>query len=284
MMPLRSLSQRSFFDPEFVCPSILEEGTVPWLLGRYRSQLFPAWMLKGWRGEGKAGRNAWPAIVLVCMWLLRFSETGMSRLAAVKRARTDLQWRAAMGLECDLIPPSERTMRDFERFLAERHPAVDVPRYILIHENVVRLCSEHNVIGKAPLWATDSTPMWCYGAVLDTVRLLGDGLRKLGLRWARGTRCSLEEVAQLWDLPLLLAKSTKGWFTIDWRDRDARADTVDQLAGFVLRTVAWVRQRLPEVRSSLRKGLLRLCRHLLRIVSNNLGGPAGCYFLNAATS
>ena len=273
-MPLRRFSQRSFFDPEFVCPSILDTGTVPWLLGRCRSQLFPPWLLKGWRGEGKIGRKAWPAAVLTSLWLLRWAEEGMSRLSSVKRARTDLQWRAAMGIECDIAPPSERTMRDFEKFLAEHHPDVDVPRYILIHENIVRVCKEHDVIGDSPLWAIDSTPMYCYGAVLDTVRLLGDGMRQLGHSWARGTRSTLTEVAESWGLPLLLAKSTKGWFDIDWRDRDARAAVVDQLAGHVERLVAWVRKRLYEVRPAFRKGILRRCRNLLKVVSNDLEADA----------
>lgn len=273
-MPLRSFSQRSFFDPEFVSPSILVQGTVPWLLGRYRSQLFPSWLFKGWRGESKVGRKAWPAVVLTCLWLLRWTEEGMSRLASVNRARTDLQWRAAMGLECDIAPPSERTMRDFEKFLAQRHMAVDVPRYILIHENIVRMCKQHDVVGDNPLWAIDSTPMYCYGAVLDTVRLLGDGLRQLGHRWARGTRRTLTEVAELWGLPLLLAKSTKGWLDVDWRDRDARADVLEQLGDHVVRLVAWVRRRLSEVRPGFRKGILRRCRNLLKVVSNDLEADA----------
>ena len=42
-MPSRSLSQVSFFDPEFVCPSCLVPGSVPWLLARHRSMLFPPW-------------------------------------------------------------------------------------------------------------------------------------------------------------------------------------------------------------------------------------------------
>jgi len=269
-MPLRSLSQCSFFDPEFVCPSVLRRGTVAWLLGRFRSKLFPPWLLKGWRGEGRMGRNAWPAMVLICLWLLRWSEEGMSRLGCVKRARTDLEWRAAMGLKCDIAPPSEKTLRDFERFLGARHPETGVPRYVLIHEHIVRLCRAKGVLHTEPIWATDSTPMWCYGAVLDTVRLLGDGLRQLGCRWAQATRCPLEDVAKDWGLPLLLAKSTKGWFDVNWRDREDRALVVDQLADDAVRVVAWVRKRLGTVRPGLRKGLLRQCRNLLRVVANDL--------------
>jgi hypothetical protein len=41
--------------------------------------------------------------------------------------------------------------------------------------------------GSDAAWAMDSTPMWCYGAVLETVRMLGDGLVKLGLGWAEAS-------------------------------------------------------------------------------------------------
>jgi hypothetical protein len=269
-MPQVSLSQQSFFDPEFVSPSILEPGTLPWLLARYKSYLFAPWLLKGWRGEGKVGRNAWPAHVLACLWVLRWSEEGTSRLASVKRARTDLEWRAVLGLRCDVDPPSERTMRDFEKFLARRHPETGVPRFTLLHEHFVRLCKTHGVIGEDAIWATDSTPMWCYGAVLDTVRLLGDGLRQLGRRWARANRTSLSAVATDWELPLLLAKSTKGHFTVDWRDSDERAAVVTTLAGDVVRIVARVREELAQARPAFRKGLMKRCRDLLAVVSNDL--------------
>jgi hypothetical protein len=269
-MPIRSLDQSSFFDPEFVCPSCLEPGTVPWLLARCRSKLFPNWLLKGWRGESRRGRKAWPAVVLVSLWLLRWTEEGMSRLASIGRAKTDLRWRSAMGLACDVEPPSEKTMRDFERFLSQRHTEAGVPRYMLVHEQIVRLCKSAGVVGEKPLWATDSTPMWCYGAVLDTVRLLGDGLRQLGRRWARATRTSVVEVAELWDQPLLLAKSTKGAFDIDWRDPDARASVVDELAQHAINTVQWIRDHADEARRGLRKGLRRWCRRLLRVVQDDL--------------
>lgn len=269
-MPRKSLSQNSFFDPEFVMPTCLREGTVPWLLARFRSTLFPAWLLAGWRGEGKIGRNAWPAVVLITLWLLRWTEEGTSRVASVRRARTDAAWRAAMGLSFDVEPPSEKTMRDFEKFLAGRHAHADQARYIVFFEHVVRQCLHAGVIADKPLWATDSTPMWCYGAVLDTVRLMGDGLRDLGRCWAKATRTSLADVAECWDLPLLLAKSVKGSYDVDWRDAEARADVVDDLADNVVRIVSRIRADIEQARSGLRKPLLRRCRRLLQVVCDNL--------------
>ena len=269
-MPRRSLSQSSFFDPEVVMPECLESGTAPWLLARYRTALFPPWLFTGWRGEGRLGRDAWPAVVLMTLCVMRWNEEGMSRRAACRRAKTDLQWRAALGLSCDRSPPDERTIRDFECFLRRRHPDADLPRHLLIHEHIVRLCLGAGMVDDGAVWVTDSTPMWCYGAVLDTVRLMGDGLRMLGRRWAEAMDLSLEEVAAQWGLPLLVAKSTKGSYRIDWRDSEARAELVSDLAGEVVRIVAWVRRRLQQVRSNKRKGLLRKCRRLVRVVRDDL--------------
>lgn len=270
-MPVRSLAATSFFDPEFVSPGCLVHGSLPWVLARCRSKWFPAWVFAQWRGHGRRGRDAWPAVVLMTLVLLRWSEQGMSRRAAVRRAGTDVVWRAAMGLALGTSSPSERTLRDFERFLQRRHGNTQVPRYLLLHEYIVRSSIEHGVVDAArTAWAMDSTPMWCYGAVRDTVRLLGDGLRMLAQDWAQARRCSLRAVADEWQLPWLLAKSTKGAFRIDWSQAAAMATVVTKLAGDVVKAVATIRRNVESVRRGLRKRLLRHCRRLARVVSNDL--------------
>jgi hypothetical protein len=161
-------------------------------------------------------------------------------------------------------------VRDFERFLQRRHGPTQVPRYLLLHEHIVRACLDAGVVAAPPAWAMDSTPMWCYGAARDTVRLLGDGLRMLAGSWGRATRRPLATVAETWAMPFLLAKSTKGAFPVDWREAAASTAVVTQLAEAVLRAVTLVRRDLATVRAGLRKGLLRRCRHLVRVVSNDL--------------
>jgi hypothetical protein len=270
-MPVRSLAATSFFDPEFVAPGCLATGSLPWMLARYRSEWFPAWLFAEWRGKGRRGRDAWPAVVLMTLVLLRWSEQGMSRRAAVRRAGTDIVWRAAMGLTLGASSPSERTFRDFERFLLRRHGSTQAPRYLLLHEHIVRSSIEHGVVAAAKAaWAMDSTPMWCYGAARDTVRLLGDGLRMLAQTWGRATRRPLVAVADEWQLPWLLAKSTKGAFKVEWSQAAATANVVTKLAGNVIDAVAVVRRNLESVRPGLRKRLLRSCRHLLQVVDNDL--------------
>jgi hypothetical protein len=270
-MPVRSLGARSFFDPEFACPGCLVPGSLPWLLARCRSRWFPTWLFGDWRGNSRRGRDAWPAVVLTTLMILRWSEEGMSRRAAVRRGATDMVWRAAMGLALDGATPSERTLRDFEKFLQDRHGATQIPRYLLLHGSIVRGCLDAGVADpKTARWAMDSTPMWCYGATRDTVRLLGDGLRMLAGTWARATRCSFAAVVEQWQMPFLLAKSTKGAFGVDWSQATATGEVITQLAANVVKGVTLVRRDVESVRPGLRKALLRKCRHLLRVVSDDL--------------
>lgn len=269
-MPRRSLSQSSFFDPEFVQPDCLQPGTVPWLVARYRSKLFPGWLLCGWRGEGRRGRDAWPATTLLTLLLLRWSEEGISRLGSTKRAKYDTRWRAAMGLHLRTQVPDEKTLREFEAFLLQRHRGCDVARYLLLHEHIVRLCMGAGVVDDKATWVIDSTPMWCYGAVLDTIRLLGDGTRMLALRWSKASGQSLEQLAKQWDVPHVLAKSTKGHFRIDWRDIDQRATVVATLAAAALRAVEHVRRDISKANAGRRKRLLRCCRNLARCIEQDL--------------
>ena len=270
-MPTPSLSQVSFFDPSFLMPGCLEAGAVPWLLGTLGRSLFPTWLARDWRGSGGRGRKAWPAHVLMALVLLRWSEEGMSRLASVKRAEVDLRWRAAMGLRVGAPTPSERTVRDFERFLLQYDARFGTRRMVVLHEHLVRACLAEG-IGDGAEWAADSTPMWCYGAVQDTVRLLGDGLVRAAGWYARACGRTRKQLAREWNLPLLLAKSTKGHHAIDWRDADARAGVVTELADAAMRVAERV-QGTPDIRET-REGrqALEVCRRLLRVVAQDLEG------------
>lgn len=269
-MPLRPQPQVSFFDPEFADPGCLEPGTLPWLLSRHRRLLFPAWLFVDWKRAGQTGPKGWAASVLMTLMLLRWFEEGMSRTAAVRRAKRDTTWRAAMGLRIGGKTPSLRTVRRFESFLKRRHPETGVPHYILLHEHFVRLCFEAGVVDGRAVWAMDSTPMWAYGAMQGTIRLLGDGLRTLCRRWAKLTARTVATLAAEWDLPLLVARSTKGAYRVDWRDADQRAGAMDRIAGDVLRVADLVTREVEAVRANKRKGIRRMCRNLLKVIRDDM--------------
>jgi len=268
-MPTLDFAQDSFFPPTFISPGCTPVGSINWLLTHHRQLVCAPYLLRGWRGEKRVGRKAWPAPVLLALVLLRWSE-GLPREAAIRRASTDLGWRAAMGLPADVKVPSDRTVRDFERFLGERHPEIGVHRYVLLHEHIVRLCLDRDVLERPPIWGIDSTPMWCYGACIDTVRLMGTGLRHLARAWSRATGETFAAVAKRWSAPFLLTPSTKGGFDIDWKDRAQRGTVIDTLARAVVRIVGDVRQQVMGVRRRLRRRILLLCRALLGVVSSDL--------------
>lgn len=269
-MVRRPQPQVSFFDPEFADPDCLEVGTFPWLLARNHDRLFPAWLFVDWKPPAQRGPKGWAGSILMTLMLMRWSEEGMSRKAAVRRAKRDTTWRAALGLPIGGKTPSARTLRRFEVFLQRRHPETGVPHYILFHEHFVRMCLDAGVVGERPVWAMDSTPMWAYGAMLDTMRLLGDGLRMLCSRWAKVTGTTLAALANEWNLPLLLAKSTKAAYRVNWRDPDERAGAMDRVAGDVLRVVELVRGKVETVRTNKHKGLHRLCRRLLKVIRDDM--------------
>jgi len=262
--------QLSFFSPEFIDPTCLVPGTVPWVLRRFGSVVFPAWLFEGWRKDHGRGRDAWSPLVLMSLLMLRFLEAGMSRRAAVRRAKSDLVWRAAMGLAMGGASPSETTVRRFEAFLTGRDDRTGMVRYLLVHEHLVRRCLQEEQLVVASAWATDSTPMWCYGAVRDTVRLLGDGVVRLACRYARLRHIPVGQLALEWQLPLLLSKSVKGHFRIDWSDSAQRSEVIEQLAEDVVRVVERIRCDVESLASKHRKDLLRRCSLLLRVVEQDL--------------
>lgn len=269
-MPYKPLSQTSFFTPEFADPECLPVGGIGWLFRRRGEAMCPTWLFGRWHGSGRRGRPAWPAWVLLPALLLASRDGCRSRRAMVRRLRRDTGWRAACRLEIGGETPDEATFRRFEAYLRRRDPTSGVARELLLHEHFVRLCVDEGVVECRATWVMDSTPMWCFGAVHGTFRLLGDGLRSLSREWARLTGRKLEELADDWDLPLLKAKSTKGAFRIDWKDAEARAGATDTLVRSVLTIICCIRKNIGSVRASKRKGLLRRCRALAKVVSDDL--------------
>ena len=79
-MPLKNFDTLTFPDLILLRGTFVEPGTLPWLLSEHHRLLLPELLFKGWKGERKVGREAWPAPRLMAMLLLRRSEAGMTRL------------------------------------------------------------------------------------------------------------------------------------------------------------------------------------------------------------
>ena len=263
-VPLKSFSRGSLFAPQTIAPGCLREGTVPWLLYQLGETLVPKFLQSEWRGAGREGRAAWSAPTLMALLLLRWTEGGMKRLTSCHRAKTDLAWRAAMGLTVNGETPTEKTVREFEQWLLKRSPGCDLPRYVVLHQSLYDLASRSEESAKR-IWMMDGTPMICFGALRGTVRLLGDGLRSLVQRWARLQRTPFATLAQELGVPWVTAKSTKGGLAIDWRNAETRHEAINQLVSDVLRVVEYLDvhlETLPAHEAEIRQR----CRVLLKVI------------------
>ena len=271
-MPLREFDPTSSLQAHVLSPQCLTEGSLAWALTHFKPLLFPDWLFAGWRGRSTKGPAAWPAPILCSLLLMRFSDKGCSRRGACRRAGTDLQWRAALCVPLGESVPDEKTVREFEAFLLERHAQLGIRRGLVLHEHLVSLCIQHGVVGQeAPVFTADSTPMDCYGAVMDTINLLGTGAIRLLRRGAQALRTSAAELARRWDMTRIQdAKSIKGAFCVDWRQHPQRDQVVTWLVERILNAVSEMRHSMAQMRHSFRKPLLRLARHLCRIISQDL--------------
>jgi hypothetical protein len=163
--------------------------------------------------------------------------------------------------------------------MAAKFPKTGQSRIVVLFEHIVRLCLDREVVGGESAWVLDSTPMWCYGAVLCTVNLLGEGVRSLARRWATARGVSLAVVAAEWQSPLVVAKSTKGHFDgTDWSDPCARSTVLKKLVELATNSVECVVRGIDngEVRVNKHLPLRRLCWNLMRVVTEDLGtSPEG---------
>jgi len=272
-MPIRSFQLLGFEDVMLLRANLLDEGSLLWLVRDSAPLLFPDWLFAGWKGESTTGRDAWPARTLMSLLLLRYSEAGLTRVGSARRAGTDVKWRSALRLPWDVRPPDEKTLREFEAFMAAPFPTMGVPRFLVFFEHITRLGLDREIVGPSAAWVIDSTPMWCYGAVLCTVNLLGEGIRSLAKRWATARRVSLAVIAQEWMAPIVVAKSTKGYFDgIDWSDPSCRSGVLKDLVELATRVVEQVNAGIDQgkIRRNKHLPLRRLCWNLLRVVTEDL--------------
>ena len=263
--------QISFFDPQFLCPALLEEGSLAWVLAHHGGMVFPVRMREAWERPGLPGRDPWRLQVMGSMALLRFSEEGMSRRAAGRRLHSDGGWRAAARLSWKDDTPGEAELRRFERFLRTRDPQTGARWLFLWLAHVVQVCRQHDIVGSRRAWVIDSTPMLCHGAVLDTLRFLGDEARSLAQLWARQTKTTLAALSSEWGLPMLAARSTKGFFRdTEWSDPEDRAAAVTTVARTAIAVVERWQERSSKLEGRHRKRIQRRCRNLLRKIEQDL--------------
>jgi hypothetical protein len=88
--------------------------------------------------------------------------------------------------------------------------------------------------------------------------------------WIKVTGDTESQLSGVWSLSLLMAKSTKGAFSIDWRDAVARSGVVTELAQQVLQVGEFLYENIGRVKRGKRKRLIKRCLHLLKVVRDDI--------------
>ena len=208
-------SQRSLFDAEYHFRHLVGEDSFHWQLSQVRDQLF--------RDEEFAalycldnGRPSVPPSLLATALLLQAHDK-VSDAEAHRRARLDLGWKVALGVEVDAKPFAQSTLQQFRAQL-------------ILHDQIqavflrsLELAREKGLLkGPALRLVLDTTPILGRGAVKDTYNLLADGIRQLLRTLARVQSVEVAAWAEAEGYARYLEPSLKGSTEVDWSDPEAR--------------------------------------------------------------
>ena len=171
---------------------------------------------------------------LFVMLVLQF-RYGHSDREVARRARRDLGWRYAMRLGPEENPPSRQVFQRFRTWVREELGED------FVHDRVLRLGQQEDLLGDTELQAGDSTNTDCRGAMLDTFNLIARGIANLLRQVSDWTGESLEALAERLWAEDYLARSMKGAVDIDWTSRSERDGFLTRLVRDADRLVAIIR-------------------------------------------
>jgi hypothetical protein len=209
-------AQRGLFEADHLYLDWVGEDTFYGVLAGLRGKLF--------RDEDFAclycadnGRPSVPPSMLANALLLQ-AHDGVSDGEATARARYDVRWKVALGVEIEEAPFAKSTLQLFrgQLILHDQAAAMFVRSLEYARE-------QGYLRGRKMKIVLDTTSILGRGAVKDTYNLLADGIKKL----ARTVAWQVEGVEpEVWaeerGLGRYFGSSVKGQAEIDWDDEDAR--------------------------------------------------------------
>ena len=162
------------------------------------------------------GRPSVPPSLLALALLLQAHDK-VSDEEAVERARFDIRWCVALGVECASDPFAKSTLQLFRA-------------HLLLHEQVgaifqasIEEAKRNGLLrGRKRTIAVDTTPIFGKGAVKDTYNLLATGIVMLVGALAEQAQFEPGAWAMKHDLGRYFRSSIKGEAAIDWDDKAQR--------------------------------------------------------------
>ncbi len=235
--------QRGLFEADHLYLDWVGRDTIYGVLASLRGRLF--------RDEAFAcmycldnGRPSVPPSRLADALILKAHDR-VSDAEATARARYDIRWKVALGIEIEEAPFAKSTLQLFRAQLILHDQARTVFLQSLEYAREMG-CLQ----GRAMKVALDTTFILGRGAVKDTYNLLADGIKQLGRTLARRVE---RKQAKAWaaehGLDRYFGSSIKGQVRIDWGDEAARREFLEEIVRDADRLLAVAReavQGLPE--------------------------------------
>lgn len=162
------------------------------------------------------GRDSVPPSLLAVALLLQAHDK-VSDEEAVAKARFDMRWKVALGVELDKQPFAKSTLQLFRAQLILHDRVREVFLTSLAEAKRCGFLKR----GKKKI-VIDTTHIFGKGQVQDTYNLLADGIVKLVKALAVAEGAAAGDWAGEHDLSRYFSSSIKGTAEIDWSDKEAR--------------------------------------------------------------
>jgi hypothetical protein len=179
------------------------------------------------------------AVALLLQWYDSVSDE-----EAARRARLDLSWKVALGIELMDVPFVKSVLCEFRNKLILHKQQKRFFDLSLKHARTQGFFKSRNI-----QIALDTTPIFGRGAVEDTYNMLAEALRLLISALGAFAHESAEEFATGHDLSRYVrAKSFKGSFeSIDWDNADERQCVLNCLVADCERTLLLAQEALTDL-------------------------------------
>ena len=184
------------------------------------------------------GRPSIPPSILAVALMVQWYDN-VSDEEAARRAKLDLSWKVALGIELMDIPFVKSVLCEFRNKLIIHKQQKHFFELSLKHARMQGFFKTRNI-----KVALDTTPIFGRGAVEDTYNMLAEGLYQVLRVLAECSSQRIEDFATAHDLTRYTAPSFKGTCPINWDNATERATVLESLVADCERILLLARQAL----------------------------------------
>ena len=220
------------------------------------------------------GRTSVPPSDLACALLLQWYD-GVKDEEAAERAKFDIRWKVALGIEIEKVPFVKSTLQLFRTQLVFHGMEKTLFKSTLLHAR-----AQGYFKSRVITVATDTTPVFGRGEVEDTYNMLAESIRQVLRGLASVAEQPMEEFALAHGYERYVSSSFKGSFTIDWDVESEREQVLRVLVADCDRVVLEARVQIAlhaeeaETVKTIEAATEFLCKIMLQDIRRTPAGQA----------